>query len=365
MRLLLCGGGTAGHITPALVVAEKMKTRFPDTKILFIGRQGGNENEAVKKAGIELKTIDIQGLKRKLTIENVKRLKLAVKARKEAERIIEDFKPDVILGTGGYVCWPVISAGKKLNIPTAIHESNAYPGLTTRLLASKCDIVFLGREEAKAYLTKRAKIKVVGNPVSREFTKLSHEEARKKLGIRSDEIFILSFGGSVGADKLNRVVIEVMQNHTAKDSNIKHIHATGKRYFDSHNTTAKLYDNRCKILPYIDNMPTMLRAADIVICRCGAMTLAEISAVGVAAILIPSPNVSGNHQYKNAKQLSERGAASLIEEKNLTEKLLWDSILELKNDKNGRKNRAKKILNYSTPDAAKRIADELIFIQKH
>ena len=365
MRLLLCGGGTAGHVTPALVVAEEMKRRFPGTKILFIGRQGGNENEAVKKAGIELKTINIQGLKRKLTIENVKRLKLAVKARKEAERIIEKFKPDVILGTGGYVCWSVISAGKKLNIPTAIHESNAYPGLTTKLLASKCDIVFLGREEAKSYLTKRAKIKVVGNPVSPDFTKLSHEEARNKLGIRSDEIFILSFGGSIGADKLNQVVIDVMQNHTAKDRNIKHIHATGKRYFDGHITTAKLSDNRCKILPYIENMPTMLRAADIVICRCGAMTLAEISAVGVAAILIPSPNVSGNHQYKNAKHLSERGAASLIEEKNLTKKQLWDSILELKNDKNGRKNRAKKILNYSTPDAAKRIADELILIQKH
>ena len=365
MRLLLCGGGTAGHITPALVVAEEMKRRFPDTKILFIGRKGGGENEAVKKAGIELKTIDIQGLKRSLTFENVKRLKLALQAKKEADKIIKEFKPDIILGTGGYVCWPVISSGKKLNIPVAIHESNAYPGLTTRLLASKCDKVFLGREEAKAYLTKRAKYKVVGNPVSRDFTKFSHEEARKTLGIRNNETFIVSFGGSIGADKLNQVVIEVIKNHSSNDKQIRHIHATGKRYFDSHITDTKFPDTRCKILPYIDNMPTMLRAADIVICRCGAMTLAELSAVGVAAILIPSPNVSGNHQYKNAKQLSECGAASLIEEKNLSKKLLWNSILELKTDKNGRKNRAKMIKAFSSPDAAKMIVDELIFIKNN
>ena len=363
MRLLLCGGGTAGHVTPALVVAEEIKRRFPDTKILFIGRKGGGENEAVKKEGIELKTIDIKGLKRSLTLENIKRIKLAVQARKEAEKIIRDFKPDVILGTGGYVCWPVISAGKKMNIPVAIHESNAYPGLTTRLLASKCDKVFLGRDEAKAYITKHAKYTVVGNPASRDFTKISHDEARKKLGIKKDEIFIVSFGGSIGADKLNKVIIDVLNNHSSKDKQIKHIHATGKRYFNSYITDVEFPDSRCKILPYIENMPTMLRAADIAICRCGAMTIAELSAVGVAAILIPSPNVSGNHQYKNAKELSKCGAALLIEEKNLSKKLLWDSILELKTDKNGRKNKAKTIMNFSSPDAAENIVDELVLIK--
>lgn len=365
MRLLICGGGTAGHVTPALVVAEEVKSRFPNARILFIGRTGGGENEAVKKAGIELRTLDVQGLKRSLALENVKRLRLAIQAKEEAKKIIKEFKPDVILGTGGYVCWPVISVGKKLKIPIAIHESNAYPGLTTRLLASKCDKVLLGREEAKAHLTKYAKFTVVGNPVSKTLTRLSHEQARKRLGIANDELFIVSFGGSIGADKLNQVVIDVMKNHTSKDKQIRHIHATGKRYFDINTADTKFPDSKCKILPYIDNMPTMLRAADIVICRCGAMTLAELSAVGVAAILIPSPNVSGNHQYKNANRLSKSGAALLIEEKDLSEKLLWESIFELKINKNKCKTRAENIKAFSTPNAAKSIVDELILIKNN
>lgn len=365
MRLLLCGGGTAGHVTPALVVAEELKRRYPKAKILFIGRKGGNENEAVKKANIELKTIEIQGLKRSLSLENIKRLKLAAQAKKEAEGIIKEFKPDVILGTGGYVCWPIIYAGKKLNVPIAIHESNAYPGLTTRLLASKCDAVFLGREEAKLHLNKHVNHTVVGNPVSKQFTRITYDEARKKLGINKDEIFILSFGGSIGADKLNRVVIDVMKNHSSKDNQIRHVHATGKRYFDNNMADIKFTHSQCKIVPYIDNMPTMLRAADIVICRCGAMTIAELSSVGVASILIPSPNVSGNHQYKNAKKLSERGAAVLIEEKNLTENSLWEVILELRNDKLARNNKAENILAFFVPDSAKMIVEGLISIKNN
>ncbi len=366
MRLLLCGGGTAGHISPAIAIAEEVKKRYPDTEILFVGREGGRENDGVKNAKTDLKTIKIQGLKRSLSIDNIKLIKAVIEARRNAEKIITDFKPDIILGTGGYVCWPVISAGRKMNVKTAIHESNISPGLTTKMLSGKCDVVFLGNGESKKYLSKRAKTLTVGNPIISRFAKENRNEARRRLGIKEDEIFILSFGGSIGADRLNNVVIEVMKNHSAKNTKIRHIHATGHRFFDGIKSSEfKAELNGCKIVPYIDNMPTALRAADIVICRCGAMTLAEISAIGVAAVLIPSPNVSGNHQYKNGKYLSDRGAATLIEEKNLTAECLEKALFELEIDKNGRKNRAKNIKAFSTPDSAKRIVDELILMKNH
>lgn len=366
MRLLLCGGGTAGHISPALAIADEAKRIFPDTKILFVGREGGRENDVVKSAKIELKTINIQGIKRSVSLDNIKRLKLAIDARKTSEQIIKDFKPDVILGTGGYVCWPIISSGRKMNIPTAIHESNISPGLTTRLLANKCSLVLLGNDECKKHLSKRAKILTVGNPVSESFRAGSRIEARRSLGIKDDEIFILSFGGSIGADKLNNVVIEVMKKHSAKNPKIKHIHATGHRYFDKIlASNLEINSSGCSIVPYIENMPMVLKAADIVICRCGSMTLAEISTIGVASILVPSPNVSGNHQYKNAKYLADHDAAIMIEEKNLSADKLIEALNMLENEKNGRKNRAKTIKAFSTPDSAKMIVKELNLLKNN
>ena len=360
MDIILTGGGTAGHVSPALAIAEEILDNDPKSRILFIGREGGGENAAVLKAGLELKTLNIQGIKRKLTLDNARRIYHALRARREAKSIIREFKPDVILGTGGYVCWPVIRAGAKLGIPTAIHESNITPGLTTRLLSTKCKRVFLNHEDTKKYLSQRANTLTVGNPLRKDFKKIKRNDARRTLGIKEDEIFILSFGGSIGAEKLNEVVLEVMQSYSLSDKKIRHIHATGKRYFDSvKNTPLARGERGCKVLPYIDNMPTMLSAADIVISRAGAMTISEISAVGVASILVPSPNVSDNHQLKNAQKLKEVGAALMIEEKNLTVESLKNSINDLKNDENGRKNRAKRILGFSSPDAQKRIVKEL------
>lgn len=365
MRLLLCGGGTAGHITPALAVAEEIRRMSPDADILFVGREGGKENDAIEKAKIRLKTIKIQGLKRSLSVENIKRIRQAIDARNKAEKIIKDFRPDVILGTGGYVCWPIISAGKKLNIPTAIHESNIFPGLTTKILATKCNRVFLGYKEGAEYLPKRARTLAVGNPISNDFFKTTYKDSRRRLNIKDDELFILSFGGSIGAGRLNDVVIETMKSYSGIEGKIKHIHATGHRYFERCNSSQNVKYPGCKIVPYIENMPLALRAADIVICRCGAMTLAEIAAVGVAAILIPSPNVSGNHQYRNAIHFSKNGAAILIEEKNLSSEVLEKTINELKFDKIGRRNRAENIKSYFEPDSAKRIVKELFKLQSN
>ena len=360
MRIILCGGGTAGHINPAIAVAEEILDGEPASEILFIGRDGGGENELVRRAGISLQTIPIRGLVRSLSTENLTRIREALRARHQAERIIKEFKPDVILGTGGYVCWPVISAGRALGIPVAIHESNITPGLTTKLLARGCDAVFLGHEGTKKYLNKKARTFVVGTPLRKEFTKLTRGECRKKLGLKENDVLLISFGGSIGADKINRAMIEVMKSYSTKDDRITHIHATGERYYKSLPNEDKNYDkNKCKITAYIDNMPTLMRAADIAVCRSGAMTITELCAAGVTPILIPSPNVTANHQYTNARLLADQDAAEIMEEKNLTAKGLTEAINRLKIDKNGRKNKAKKLRRLYDPRAAKNIVKRL------
>ncbi len=365
MKLLLCGGGTAGHVNPAIAVAEELKSRDKDAQILFIGRDGGKENEPIARAGFKLETIKIEGLRRSFTTDNIRRIITALKARSAAEKIIKEFNPDVILGTGGYVCWPVISAGNALGIPTAVHESNISPGMTTKLVSGKCDLIFLNHEKTKDYLGSKARCITVGNPLRQDFGRITRGDARRKMGLSNDEIFILSFGGSIGAKRLNEVITEVMDEHSSKIKTVRHLHASGKRYYSE---AEKKYIDKtylgCRIVPYIDNMPTALKAADIVICRCGAVTLSEIAAVGVAAILIPSPNVSDNHQYKNGKHLADGGAGVLIEEKNLSKEALINQLLELENDENGRKNKAKSINAYYTPDAAKMIIEELFMLKK-
>lgn len=364
MRLLLCGGGTAGHINPAIAIAEEMKRNDPNAQILFIGREGGKENEHVIKSGFKQKTLRVYGLKRSFTFENINRIKSAIKAKKEAEKIIRDFKPDVILGTGGYVCWPVLSAGRRLKIPTAIHESNIYPGLTTRMLSGKCDMVMLNHEETKKYLKPRVKSVTVGNPIRADFSKISPKAARARLGVTDEEILIVSFGGSIGAQRINEVIIEVIKEYSSVDPKIKHIHATGRAYYsETIRGLDKTSFEGCKILPYIDDMPSALLSADIVICRCGAMTISEIAAAGVCSILIPSPNVTNNHQFKNAELLKKHSAAIVLEEKNLSKESLIKLIKELKIDKNGRKTRAKNIKAFFTPEAAKMILNELFLLK--
>lgn len=365
MKVIMCGGGTAGHVNPAIAVAQELKSQQPNAKILFIGREGGRENDLVTNAGFEVKTVKIQGLKRSFSPQNVRSVFNALAARRTAKQIIQQFEPDVILGTGGYVCWPVISAGSTLGIPVAIHESNLSAGLTTRLLSKKCDIVLLNRKETKEYLSKRVCTKVVGNPLRQDFSRITKDEARRRIGIKTGEILIVSFGGSIGAEKINETMLEVIKKHSSVKSNVKHIHATGERYFSSLKEKAKKYEkDGCKILPFIHNMPTVLRAADIAVCRSGAMTVSELEEAEVAAILIPSPNVTDDHQLKNAKYLSDKGAAELIEEKNLNAEELKSVLEKLENDENGRKKRAKNIKALSTPDSAKSIVEELILLKK-
>lgn len=357
MRLLLCGGGTAGHINPAISIAKELEKEDAASEILFIGRRAGDENGLISKAGYKLKTIEICGIKRSLSAKNIAILIKAVKSVKEAEKIIKEFKPDVILGTGGYVCWPVIRAGKKHSIPCAIHESNAIPGLTTKLLSKICNVIFLNYESARKYFNKKAKALTVGNPISQSFYNIKRSDARKRLRLTNDDFFILSFGGSIGADKLNKVMLEVIKSYSSKEEKLYHLHATGNRFFNEYRNEKTLGNTEMR--PYIDNMPEYMCAADLVICRCGASTLTELCAVGVASILIPSPNVSANHQYYNALAMKEAGAAIVIEEDKLSQNVIISAIKQLKNDKFDRKTRAKKSKALYFPDSAKTIVKEL------
>ena len=339
MKLLFTGGGTAGHINPALAAAGFFKSREPDTEILYVGNAGGMEERLVQNAGYPMKTIHISGFQRKLTPANlVRNAETVIKvftSTAEAKRILKEFAPDVCIGTGGYVSGPVIREAVKLGIPCVIHESNAYPGVTTKMLAKSVKTVMLAVPDAKQYLDPSAHCVVTGNPVRGEVLAAQREESRAALGL-DDRPLVLSFGGSLGASAINEAVATMLAE-SAKEGKIQHIHGYGAH--DEHffpRLEALGFDPKAhpqiRLLEYIDNMPQCLSAADLVIGRAGAMTLSEIEAKSKASILIPSPNVAENHQFHNAMALVNRGAAEIIEEKDLTGPVLWEKVRSIVHD---------------------------------
>lgn len=324
MKVLLAGGGTAGHINPALAIAGYIKSKRPDTEFLFIGNKDGMEQRLVPQAGFEIKSITISGFKRsfspKSMVENVKTVSRTFTSSAAAKKIIKEFQPDICIGTGGYVSGPVVRTAAKLGIPCIIHEQNAYPGVTNKMLARRVQKVMLAVEAAKPYF-KDASVVVTGNPVRGEILTADKATSRQKLGLDQRPV-ILSFGGSLGAQKINEAVADLIAR-SGKDGRYQHIHAYGKYggWFPDLVKEKGADIEACKnldIRPYIDNMPECMAAADLVICRAGAITLSEIQAMGKPAILIPSPNVAENHQYHNAMALVNAGAAEIIEETDLS-----------------------------------------------
>ena len=325
MKVLLAGGGTAGHINPALAIAGYIKNKRNDAEFLFIGNRGGMEQRLVPQAGFEIKSITISGFKRsfspKSMLENVKTVSRTFTSSREAKKIIAEFKPDICIGTGGYVSGPVIRTAAKMGIPCIIHEQNAYPGITNKMLAKSVKKVMLAVPDAKKFFDKNADFVITGNPVRQEILTAKKEESRKELGLDNRPV-VLSFGGSLGARKINEAVADLVAR-SGIDGRYQHIHAYGSygdwfpQLVEEKGTDIADCSN-LDIRPYIDNMPTCMAAADLVICRAGAITLSEIQAMGKPAILIPSPNVAENHQYHNAMALVNAGAADIIEEKDLT-----------------------------------------------
>lgn len=332
MKVLLAGGGTAGHINPALAIAGYIKKKRPETEFLFIGNRDGMEQRLVPQAGFDIRSITISGFKRSFSpknmVENVKTVTRTFTSSHEAKKIISEFKPDICIGTGGYVSGPVIRTAAKMGIPCIIHEQNAYPGVTNKMLAKSVSKVMLAVPDAKKYFEK-ADFVVTGNPVRGDILTADKEESRAELKLDGRPM-ILSFGGSLGARKINEAVADIVAR-SGKDGRYQHIHAYGK-YGDwfpdlvKEKGTDISQCNNLDIRPYIDNMPTCMAAADLVICRAGAITLSEIQAMGKPAILIPSPNVAENHQYHNAMALVNAGAAEIIEESDLSGETLMKTV---------------------------------------
>ena len=329
MKVLFCGGGTAGHVYPAIAMAEILQHKYPKLTVHFIGRCGGDENKAITDAGFPLTVLNVQGLSRRSVKKSAESAIAALRAVSIAKKFLREYNPDVVIGTGGYVCYPVFSAAVRLGIPCLMHESNATPGLVTRLFAKRCRSVMLGFSRCAGELPRGTRCIYTGNPTRRAFTAITKPMARRILGIPDSEFLVVSFGGSLGAEAINNAVAEYMSK---PHHGTTVIHATGKRYYDNiakkHPDLTKKQGSR--ILPYIENMPLYLSAADIAITRSGAMTLAELAVTGTPAILIPSPNVSGNHQYKNAEAECRSGRSMLLPEKELTAEALSAAILEMR-----------------------------------
>lgn len=373
IRILLAGGGTAGHVNPALAIAEILKEKHSDAVFAFAGTPDGLEARLIPKAGYKFFPIKVKGFQRKLSFNNIKRnVKAAsylLTAGRRANAIINEFKPDLVIGTGGYVSGPIVRAAAKKGIKTAIHEQNAYPGVTTKLLSKSVDKVMLTVEEAKKYLEDGIDCTVTGLPVRKSFSAADRSAAREKLGIPEDKICILSTGGSLGARAINNAAAALFKWYAKDGADVYHIHSYGT-YKGYENYVSDLAaagvdvkDKHYIINDYVD-MSVCMAASDLVISRCGANTLNELESVGRASILIPSPNVAGNHQYYNGMVLKNADAAELIEEKDLDDEKIVSTVKALISDKDKISKMSQNTAALFIPDTDERIYSVLSSLLK-
>ncbi len=337
MKVLLTGGGTAGHINPAIAIAQSIKGKFPGAKVLFVGSENSMESQLVPKAGFEFAAINVRGFRRSLAFKNILRnigtVKLAAQSTFRAKKIIKGFAPDIVIGTGGYTSWPVIRAAQKMGIPTLIHEQNAFPGVANKMLAKNATCVMVAVPEAERFFPQSKRVEVTGNPVRSEIIFATKEKAREKMGFDGRPV-IFSYGGSLGASPINKAVAEMIRE-LSREEKYQFVHGAGRSGYEKmlgllKNLGVDLERHpEIRILPYIDNMADYMAAADLVICRAGALTISELQVQGKASILIPSPYVAENHQYHNAMALAKRGGAVVIEEKDLTGSGLAQKVKEL------------------------------------
>lgn len=336
MKVLIAAAGTAGHINPGISIANKIKEEEKDSKIVFIGTTRGLENDLVPRAGYELKTIDAYGLSKKISIENLKKLYKTYKGIGEAKKIIQEFQPDIVIGTGGYICGAVVVAAKANNIPVLLHESNAFPGKAVKMLAKKADTILVSFEDAKTRISNCKNVVFTGTPVKVKKRDYGINEKLKiinSIGLNETKPIILIFGGSQGAQKINESLIDIIEQK--KNKNYQIIWATGPKQFDlikSELSKKSIHINNianCKIVPYIYNMEEVENIADVIVARSGAMTITEIANLAKPSILIPLPNVSNDHQMYNAKVLEKVGAAKIIKNDELTGSRLQNEIEDI------------------------------------
>ncbi len=366
MRVIIAAAGTAGHINPGLAIANEIKKKEKDSKIIFIGTTRGLENDLVPRAGYKLKTIDAYGLSKKISIDNLKKMYKTLKGFGEAKKIIKEFKPDVVIGTGGYICGATIMAAHKLGIPTLLHESNAFPGKAVKMLAKSTDTILVSFEDAISRIKNAKNIVYTGTPVKIKKQNYTIEQKKNKLEeikLKIDKPSVLIFGGSQGAKKINDSIIEIIQNGLNKKYQV--IWATGPKQYDIiKEELEKIKKNinmidGMKIMPYIYNMEEMMNVADLIVARAGAMTVTEIANLGKPSILIPLPNVSHNHQLYNAKVLEKIGAATIILNDDLTGQKLNSAIENIVLDKDKMTDMEKNALKVSVSNVEEKIYNEI------
>ena len=366
MNVIFTCGGTAGHINPAIAVANILKERDPDCKVLFIGAKGHMEEKLVPQAGYELKCLPGSGLVRGKSLKALKKNARVISdlagSIKQCKQIIREFQPDVIVGTGGYASFPALYAGSKLKIPTCVHESNAVPGLTTKMAANRANRVLVCFEESAQYYRNAQKVEVVGMPVRREFISTTKEQAKKELGLTGRPLVVSAFG-SLGARAMNYAMADFMKLEQEAGMPFCHIHATGSygwEWMPDHVRSLGVDPDHTEGLDlreYIYNMPTVMAAADVIIGRAGASTCNEIGASGTPCILIPSPNVTNDHQMKNAKILADRGGAVLLPEGENMGQKLYDAVTQLLADEERQNRMSAALKNMVVLDSAERICD--------
>ena len=341
MKAIIAAAGTGGHINPALAIANKIKQEEPNSEIIFVGTDRGLENDLIPRAGYDLKRIEAYGFNRKISLDNVKKMYKTFKSIGQAKKIIQDFKPDIMIGTGGYICLPVALAASKLNVPIVLHESNAFPGVAIKMLSKKASAILVGFEDAKKRIKNAENVVVVGNPSKVKeisFTNSQKEKILKEIGLTDiEKPIVLVFGGSQGAQKINESFINIISKKVNEKYQI--IWATGPNQYEIIKTKLQNLniniDNipNVKILPYIYNMEEVMNCVDLVVSRSGAMTITEISIVGKPSISIPFPYATENHQEYNAKVLEKVGAAKIILDADLDFNILNSTINEIISDK--------------------------------
>ncbi len=364
MNVIFTCGGTGGHISPALAVANIVKERCPEANILFVGAEDGMEKDLVPRAGFDLETVKIANFQRKMSpsgiVHNVKSLSYMVSSRKKADKIIREFQPDVIVGTGGYASYPMLKQGSKRKIPTALHEANAVPGLTTKLVMDHVDRVMVSFAESRENYPHPERVSVVGMPVRSEFLFSRKEETRKALGL-DERPLVVSFWGSLGAREMNKMIARFMALNAEENCPFQHIHAVGSYGWEWMPEYVKEQGVDLENTPSIDmrefiyDMPTVMAAADLVICRAGAATISEVAAAGKPAIFVPSPNVTDNHQEKNARILEQHGGAVVLRESECSGEKLYEETKRLLGAREDLEAMGRAVQETAVPDSAERI----------
>ena len=371
MKILFTCGGTAGHINPAIALARLFQARHQDCQVLFAGADNGMERTLVPHEGYELRTVHVNTIHRAWKWKDIKHNIMTVvtlpQARRQARAILDEFKPDLVVGTGGYASYPVVKEAARRGIPTAVHESNAVPGLTTKLLSKVVDRVMVGFEDSRKHYPHPERVVVTGTPVRRDFFDHTRKEARQALGLDDDRPLVLSYWGSLGADVMNRYMVDFFQAEAAESFPFHHVHGAGRNY---KSLTAALAERGvdltggAEVREYIYDMPLVMAAADLVVCRAGASTVSELTAIAKPCVLVPSPNVTNNHQEKNARVLEHHGAAVVLLEPEIDGAALYREVKELLADPEKRSDMSKALTELSVTDAAEEIYQTLMSLMK-